>query len=162
MDRRHHANLALFVQEYETALITHGARSQQRRPFFAHHDYKIHDRYHGKVQPVLCLRQACASLPHLSPAKCPSQRNEYQHVASPADVYRAQFAIREIQCVSLSLSLFSWHRWCYSAKIQLLTKGDTEDGKEMTFNCSKTNIKGLIEEVNRHSRQLQKAADLTA
>ncbi|KAK5990653.1 YmL44 [Cladobotryum mycophilum] len=36
-----------------------------------------------------------------------------------------------------------------------------KDGKEMTFNCSKFNIKGLIEEVDRHSRQLQKAADLT-
>lgn len=37
----------------------------------------------------------------------------------------------------------------------------TEDGKEMDFNCSKINIKGLVEEVDRHSRQLQKAADLS-
>ncbi|KAM4055155.1 ribosomal protein [Hirsutella rhossiliensis] len=36
-----------------------------------------------------------------------------------------------------------------------------KDGKEFNFNCAKTNIKGLIEEVERHSRQLQKAADLT-
>lgn len=38
--------------------------------------------------------------------------------------------------------------------------GCTDDGKEMTFDCSKTTIKGLVEEVDRHSRQLQKAADL--
>lgn len=36
-----------------------------------------------------------------------------------------------------------------------------EDGKEMKFNCEKLNIKGLVEEVDRHSRKLQKAADLT-
>jgi large subunit ribosomal protein L53 len=36
-----------------------------------------------------------------------------------------------------------------------------EDGKEMDFNCSKINIKSLVEEVDRHSRQLQKAADLS-
>ncbi|KAK4074730.1 uncharacterized protein Triagg1_4879 [Trichoderma aggressivum f. europaeum] len=36
-----------------------------------------------------------------------------------------------------------------------------QDGKEMDFNCSKINIKGLVEEVDRHSRQLQKAADLS-
>ncbi|KOS16881.1 54S ribosomal protein L44 [Escovopsis weberi] len=36
-----------------------------------------------------------------------------------------------------------------------------KDGKEMTFNCAKYSIKGLVEEVDRHSRQLQKAADLT-
>lgn len=31
----------------------------------------------------------------------------------------------------------------------------------MSFNCGKINIKGLVEEVDRHSRQLQKAADLS-
>lgn len=31
----------------------------------------------------------------------------------------------------------------------------------MDFNCSKINIKSLVEEVDRHSRQLQKAADLS-
>ncbi|KAI5466116.1 39S ribosomal protein L53/MRP-L53-domain-containing protein [Mariannaea sp. PMI_226] len=36
-----------------------------------------------------------------------------------------------------------------------------KDGKELNFNCEKINIKGLVEEVDRHSRQLQKAADLT-
>ncbi|KAM5381056.1 hypothetical protein ACJZ2D_003171 [Fusarium nematophilum] len=36
-----------------------------------------------------------------------------------------------------------------------------KDGKELDFNCQKINIKGLIEEVDRHSRQLQKTADLT-
>ncbi|OAA32560.1 ribosomal protein L44 [Moelleriella libera RCEF 2490] len=35
-----------------------------------------------------------------------------------------------------------------------------KDGKELQFDCGKTNIKGLVEEVDRHSRQLQKAADL--
>ncbi|GAO13993.1 hypothetical protein UVI_02035460 [Ustilaginoidea virens] len=35
-----------------------------------------------------------------------------------------------------------------------------KDGKELKFDCAKTNIKGLVEEVDRHSRQLQKAADL--
>ncbi|OAA48653.1 ribosomal protein L44 [Metarhizium rileyi] len=36
-----------------------------------------------------------------------------------------------------------------------------KDGKELQFECGKINIKGLVEEVNRHSRQLQKAVDLT-
>lgn len=36
-----------------------------------------------------------------------------------------------------------------------------EDGKELDFECDKTNIKGLVGECDRHSRQLQKAADLT-
>ena len=31
----------------------------------------------------------------------------------------------------------------------------------MNFDCDKIAIKGLVEEVQRHSRQLQKAADLT-
>ncbi|KAF5026233.1 hypothetical protein F66182_1700 [Fusarium sp. NRRL 66182] len=35
-----------------------------------------------------------------------------------------------------------------------------KDGKELNFDCRKINIKGLVEEVDRHSRQLQKAADL--
>ncbi|CAM1506945.1 Fc.00g065860.m01.CDS01 [Cosmosporella sp. VM-42] len=36
-----------------------------------------------------------------------------------------------------------------------------KDGKELNFNCEKINIKGLVEESDRHSRQLQKTADLT-
>lgn len=30
----------------------------------------------------------------------------------------------------------------------------------MKFDCQKHNIKGLVEEVDRHSRKLQKASDL--
>ncbi|KAH7329007.1 39S ribosomal protein L53/MRP-L53-domain-containing protein [Stachybotrys elegans] len=36
-----------------------------------------------------------------------------------------------------------------------------KDGKEMTFDCKNYNIKGLVDETDRHSRQLQKALDLT-
>ncbi|KAH8170193.1 39S ribosomal protein l53/MRP-L53 domain-containing protein [Sarocladium implicatum] len=35
-----------------------------------------------------------------------------------------------------------------------------KDGKQLKFDCDKINIKGLVEEMDRHSRQLQKAADL--
>jgi hypothetical protein len=37
----------------------------------------------------------------------------------------------------------------------------SEDGKEMKFDCENTNIKGLVIEVDRHSRILQKAQDLS-
>jgi large subunit ribosomal protein L53 len=36
-----------------------------------------------------------------------------------------------------------------------------EDGKEMNIDCEKMGIKSIIEEVDRHSRVLQKQADLT-
>ncbi|KAM0635479.1 hypothetical protein ACHAPW_001708 [Verticillium nonalfalfae] len=36
-----------------------------------------------------------------------------------------------------------------------------KDGKEMTLDCEKLGIKGLLEEVDRHSRGLQKQADMT-
>jgi large subunit ribosomal protein L53 len=36
-----------------------------------------------------------------------------------------------------------------------------KDGKQMSFDCQKYSIQGLVEEVDRHSRQLQKASDLT-
>lgn len=36
-----------------------------------------------------------------------------------------------------------------------------EDGKELKFNTGKITIKGLVEEMDRHSRKLQKKADLT-
>ncbi|KAK2065900.1 39S ribosomal protein L53/MRP-L53 [Colletotrichum caudatum] len=36
-----------------------------------------------------------------------------------------------------------------------------KDGKEMNIDCEKMGIKGIIEEVDRHSRGLQKQADLT-
>lgn len=36
-----------------------------------------------------------------------------------------------------------------------------EDGKEMSLDCETLGIKGIIEEVDRHSRALQKQADLT-
>ncbi|TDZ12868.1 54S ribosomal protein L44 [Colletotrichum spinosum] len=35
-----------------------------------------------------------------------------------------------------------------------------KDGKEMNLDCERMGIKSLIEEVDRHSRGLQKAADL--
>lgn len=35
-----------------------------------------------------------------------------------------------------------------------------KDGKEMNLDCENTAIKGIIDEVDRHSRSLQKAADL--
>ncbi|KAF0332323.1 54S ribosomal protein L44 [Colletotrichum sp. SAR11_59] len=53
---------------------------------------------------------------------------------------------------------------------QLLPKGSTEaptlsvkfkDGKVMNLDCERLGVKNLIEEVDRHSRGLQKAADLT-
>ncbi|KAB5536658.1 mitochondrial ribosomal protein l44 [Coniochaeta sp. 2T2.1] len=36
-----------------------------------------------------------------------------------------------------------------------------KDGKEMNIDCEKMGIKSIIEEVDRHSRVLQKQADLT-
>ncbi|KAK2028714.1 39S ribosomal protein L53/MRP-L53 [Colletotrichum zoysiae] len=36
-----------------------------------------------------------------------------------------------------------------------------KDGKEMSIDCEKMAIKSIIEEVDRHSRGLQKQADLT-
>ena len=36
-----------------------------------------------------------------------------------------------------------------------------EDGKEMKLDTEKLGIKGIVEEVDRHSRALQKQADLT-
>ncbi|KAI0136320.1 39S ribosomal protein L53/MRP-L53 [Xylariales sp. AK1849] len=36
-----------------------------------------------------------------------------------------------------------------------------KDGKEMTLDGEKLGIKGIIEEIDRHSRALQKQADLT-
>ncbi|EQL00164.1 hypothetical protein G6O67_001725 [Ophiocordyceps sinensis] len=36
-----------------------------------------------------------------------------------------------------------------------------KDGNELNLNCGKFNIKDVVEEVERHSRQLQKAADLS-
>jgi large subunit ribosomal protein L53 len=38
----------------------------------------------------------------------------------------------------------------------------TEDGKEMKLDCEAMGIKSIIEEVDRHSRVLQKEADLAA
>lgn len=35
-----------------------------------------------------------------------------------------------------------------------------EDGKEMNLDVESMGIKSIVEEVDRHSRQLQKAADL--
>ncbi|KAK3906796.1 39S ribosomal protein L53/MRP-L53-domain-containing protein [Staphylotrichum tortipilum] len=52
---------------------------------------------------------------------------------------------------------------------QLLPRSSTEpsslrvkfkDGKEMNLDCEVMNIKTIMEEVDRHSRQLQKVADL--
>ncbi|KAK4136352.1 hypothetical protein BT67DRAFT_447768 [Trichocladium antarcticum] len=54
---------------------------------------------------------------------------------------------------------------------QLLPRASTEpsslhikfkDGKEMKLDCEGMGIKSIIEEVDRHSRVLQKEADLTA
>ena len=36
-----------------------------------------------------------------------------------------------------------------------------EDGKEMTLDTERLGVKGIVEEVDRHSRALQKQADLT-
>ncbi|KAL1884243.1 hypothetical protein VTK73DRAFT_3227 [Phialemonium thermophilum] len=53
---------------------------------------------------------------------------------------------------------------------QLLPRNSTEpsslyvkfkDGKEMNIDCEKLGIKGIVEEVDRHSRILQKQADLS-
>jgi large subunit ribosomal protein L53 len=41
-----------------------------------------------------------------------------------------------------------------------LTRRETEDGKEMKLDCEAMNIKSIVEEVDRHSRALQKADDL--
>ncbi|GKT42108.1 54S ribosomal protein L44, mitochondrial [Colletotrichum spaethianum] len=57
-----------------------------------------------------------------------------------------------------------------SIKTVLLPRTSTEpsslfvkfkDGKEMSIDCEKMGIKNIIEEVDRHSRGLQKQADLT-
>ncbi|RCI14581.1 hypothetical protein L249_6813 [Ophiocordyceps polyrhachis-furcata BCC 54312] len=37
-----------------------------------------------------------------------------------------------------------------------------KDGRELTFSCEKYNIKGIVEEIDRLSRQLQKAEDIAA
>ncbi|PFH56201.1 hypothetical protein XA68_16904 [Ophiocordyceps unilateralis] len=53
---------------------------------------------------------------------------------------------------------------------QLIQRNSTEpssitvkfkDGKQLKFSCDKFNIKGIIEEVDRLSRQLQKAEDIS-
>jgi large subunit ribosomal protein L53 len=35
-----------------------------------------------------------------------------------------------------------------------------EDGKEMNLDCENLGIKGVVEEIDRHSRVLQKQSDL--
>jgi large subunit ribosomal protein L53 len=42
-----------------------------------------------------------------------------------------------------------------------LTELPTEDGREMLLDGEKLGIKGIVEEVDRHSRLLQKQSDLT-
>lgn len=42
----------------------------------------------------------------------------------------------------------------------VLTDSKTEDGKEMNLDCEAMGIKSIVEEVDRHSRMLQKNADL--
>lgn len=42
----------------------------------------------------------------------------------------------------------------------LADRDGTEDGKEMNLDCERLGIKGVVEEVDRHSRALQKQADL--
>ncbi|RDA88145.1 hypothetical protein CP532_6780 [Ophiocordyceps camponoti-leonardi (nom. inval.)] len=37
-----------------------------------------------------------------------------------------------------------------------------KDGRELKFSCEKYNIKGIVEEIDRLSRQLQKAEDIAA
>ncbi|KAK4039254.1 39S ribosomal protein L53/MRP-L53-domain-containing protein [Parachaetomium inaequale] len=58
-----------------------------------------------------------------------------------------------------------------SITTQLLPRGSTEasslrikfkDGKEMQLDCEAMGIKSIVEEVDRHSRMLQKEADLAA
>lgn len=49
--------------------------------------------------------------------------------------------------------------FCYSSTNYICTL--EEDGKEMNLDGEKLGIKGIIEEVDRHSRALQKQADLT-
>ncbi len=39
--------------------------------------------------------------------------------------------------------------------------GETADGREMSFDGDAYEIKGIVEEVDRHSRMLQKQADLS-
>jgi large subunit ribosomal protein L53 len=41
-----------------------------------------------------------------------------------------------------------------------LTESATEDGKEMKLDCEAMGIKSIVEEVDRHSRMLQKEQDL--
>ncbi|CAI4216718.1 unnamed protein product [Parascedosporium putredinis] len=61
-------------------------------------------------------------------------------------------------------------RQTIAVKTTLLPRASTEpsslnvkfkDGKEMSLDCEKLGIKSLTEEVDRHSRKLQKQADLT-
>ncbi|KAF3071857.1 hypothetical protein CFAM422_005838 [Trichoderma lentiforme] len=98
-------------------------------------DYEIHDRGHGQVQSFFDLRQARTPVPDLSSAGRANEWNGRPYEFTPEKLPREQLIKSQIHCA--------------------------EDGKEMDFNCSKINIKGLVEEVDRHSRQLQKAADLS-
>jgi hypothetical protein len=50
--------------------------------------------------------------------------------------------------------------WFLYVKGSILTASLTEDGKEMKLDCESMGIKNIIEEVDRHSRMLQKEADL--
>jgi large subunit ribosomal protein L53 len=45
--------------------------------------------------------------------------------------------------------------------MQPLTVDTAEDGKQMDLDCEHSGIKRIMEEVNRHSRALQKQIDLT-
>lgn len=114
-------------------------------------DYEIHDRGHGQIQSLLDLRQARPPVLDLSPAGRANEWNGRPYEFTPEKFPREQLIKSQIQYVYIYQELGS--------RSELISCA--EDGKEMDFNCSKINIKGLVEEVDRHSRQLQKAADLS-
>lgn len=48
----------------------------------------------------------------------------------------------------------------YLRGILIIANLDTEDGKLLDLDCENLGIKSLVEECDRHSRALQKQADL--
>ncbi|KAF2970175.1 hypothetical protein GQX73_g3412 [Xylaria multiplex] len=123
-----------------------------------HDDNPLHNGSEHALQPLLGARARHAAVPQLPAAERAGAGDADQHDASAADDDRGQHAQRQVQCVAPhSLS----HPITTTITNPLFPPLETEDGREMKLDGETLGIKGIIEEVDRHSRALQKQADLT-
>ncbi len=118
--------------------------------FISYDDHQIHHRRFGQVQSLQEVRKCMPVLLGSAARKCPNFHEDQHH--NPATGQQGE---KHATCEAEYVASCPWFK-----EVRLTCIVLSENGKEIELDTERMKIEDIIQEVDRHSRALNRQAEL--